>query len=133
MERAPLCVELPAFSGCSRSQLSFRRFGESANITLLMGVWGAPGSGVFLFRALDRLKVGIGKGGDELLVRMAGVLVTGGDKSCVGPGKGRGEAARPGLASLCAVVSLVDNVGVEVPDVVIVGAGLSGAWLLGVR
>ena len=45
-------------------------FGESAYITLLMGVWGAPGSGVFLFRVLDRLKVGVGKGGDELLVRM---------------------------------------------------------------
>ena len=86
-----------------------------------------------LFRALDRLKVGVGKGGDELLVRMAGVLVTGGDKSCVGPGEGGGEAARPGLASLCAVVSLVDNVGVVVPDTVIVGAGLRGAWLLRVR
>ena len=40
-----------------------------------MGVWGAPSSGVFLFRALDRLKVGVGKGGDELLIRMATILV----------------------------------------------------------
>ena len=108
-------------------------FGESVNITLLMGVWGGPGSSVFLFRALDRLKLGVGKGGDELLVRMAEVLVTSGDKSCVGPGDGGGEAARPGLASLCAEVSFVDDVGVAVPDAVVIGAGFRGAWLLGVR
>ena len=105
------------------------RFGESAKNTLLMSVFGGPGSGVFLFRALDRLKVGVGKDGDELFVRMAGVLVTGGDIPRVGLGDGGGVAARPGLAGLSVVVPRVDDVGVVIPDAIVSGAGFSCAWL----
>ena len=108
-------------------------FGESAKMTLIMGIWCGPGCVVFLFRALDRLKVGFGKGGDQFLVRVAGVLIAGGNKSCVGSGEYGGGDARPGFASLCVVVPLIDNVGVVVPDADVVGAGFLGAWLLGVR
>ena len=73
------------------------RFGESAKMTLLMGVWWGPGSVVFLFRALDRLKVGVWKGRDEFLVRVAGALVAGGNESCVGPVEYGGGDARPGV------------------------------------
>ena len=79
-------------------------FGVSAKNTLLIGVCGGPVSGVFLFKALDRLKVGVGKGGDEFLVRMAGVLITSSDVPRVGPGDGGGIAARPGLAGFAVVV-----------------------------
>ena len=101
--------------------------GVSAKNTLLMGVCGCPASGVFLFRALDRLKVGVGKGGDEFFVRMAGVLVTGGDVPRVGLGDGGGVATRPGLASVSVVIPHVDDVGVVVPDAVVSGAGFRSA------
>ena len=104
-------------------------FGVSAKNTLLIGVCGGPVSGVFLFRALDRLKVGVGKSGDEFFVRMAGVLVTGGDVPHVGPGDGSGEAAGPGLAGFGMIVPRVDDVRVVIPDAIVRGAGFCCAWL----
>ena len=53
-------------------------------------------AGVFLFRALDRLKVGVGEAGEELLIGVAGVLVTSGPEP-------------PGIR-LSAIVSTVDDV-----------------------
>ena len=78
--------------------------GASAKKTLLVGDCSCPGRGVFLFSALDRLKVGVGKGGDEFLVRVAGVLVTSGDVPRVGSGDGGGVAPRPGCAGCCMIV-----------------------------
>ena len=100
-------------------------FGESSKNTLFMGVCGGPSSGVFLFRALDRLKVGVGKGGDGLFIRMAGVLVTGGDIPRLGLGDGSGV----GLTSIGVVIPLVDDVGVVVTDAVVCGAELRCARL----
>ena len=81
-------------------------FGVSEKNTLLMGVCGSPASGVFLFRALDKLKVGVGKGGDEFFVRMAGVLVTGGVVPRVGFGDGGAVAARPWLVVPALMMSM---------------------------
>ena len=50
--------------------------GASANGTLRAGVLGLGSAGVFLFSALDRLKVGVWERGDKLLIGVAGVLVT---------------------------------------------------------
>ena len=63
-------------------------------------------AGVFLFRALDRLEVGVGEGVEELLVGVAGVLVTSGPDPSSGPVPGR---------RLSAIVSAVDDVGDVVP------------------
>ena len=87
--------------------------------TLRAGVLGTAMAGVFLFRALDRLKVVVGKRGDKLLVGVAGVLVTSGPDP-------------PGIW-LSAIVSLVDDVRIILPDAVVRGAGLgrgraSGVW-----
>ena len=106
--------------------------GASAKKTLLIGDCSCPGRGVFLYRTLDRLKVGVGKGGDELLIRMAGVLVTGSDVPPVGPGKGGGITACPRFAGLSVVVAFIDDVRVVLPDAVVCGAGLGGGWFLGV-
>ena len=69
----------------------------SAKNTLLVedGCW--TGKGSFLFSAFDRLKVGVGEGGDEFLVRAAGVLITNGDDLGARFGEGGGVAASPGL------------------------------------
>ena len=67
-------------------------------------------AGVFLFRALDRLEVGVGEGGEELLVGVAGVLVTSGPEP-------------PGIW-LSAIVSTIDDVRVVFPDAVVLGAGV---------
>ena len=90
-------------------------FGGSANRTLL----GTAMAGIFFFRALDRLKVGVGKRGDELLVGVAGVLVISGQDP-------------PGIR-LSAIVSLIDDVCLVLPDAVVGSAGLgrgrdSGVW-----
>ena len=104
-------------------------FGVSAKKAPLIGVCGGPASGVFLFRALDRLKVGVGKGSDEFFVRMAGVLVTGGDVPRLGFGNGGGVAAHPGLACLSVVVPHIDDVGAVISDAIVSGAGFRCAWL----
>ena len=104
----------------------------SAKNTLLDGDCSCPGSGVFLFSALDRLKVGVGKVGDDLFVRMARVLVTSGDVPPVGLGKDGGIAAGPGLPGLTVVVAYVDDIRVVLPDAVICGAGLRGGCCCGV-
>ena len=115
-------------SSCRRKGVpGVNGFGESAKITLLMGVWWGPGSVVFLFRALDRLKVGVWEGRDELFIRVAGVLVAGGNKPCAGPGEYGGGDARPGVANLCVIMSLVDDVRVIFPYAVVWGAGLGRA------
>ena len=93
--------------------------GVSANRTLRAGVLGTAMAGVFLFRALDRLKVIVGERGDKLLVGVAGLLVTSG----LDP---------PGIW-LSEIVSLVDDVRIILPDSVVRGAGLgrgraSGVW-----
>ena len=106
--------------------------GESVKNTLLIGVRCCLGRGVFLFRALDGLKVGVWKGGDELLIRMAGVLVTGGDVSPVGPGEGGGITACSWFAGFGVVVSFVNDVSVVVPDAVIRCAWFCCGWLHGV-
>ena len=99
---------------------------------LLDGDCSSPGCGVFLFSALDRLKVGVGKGGDDFLVRVAGVLVTSSDVSPVGLGKGGGIAAGPGLPGLTVVVAFVDDIRVVLLDAVICGAGHRGGCCCGV-
>ena len=65
----------------------------SAKNTLRIEGCVCPGSGIFFFRALDRLKVGVGKVGDELLIGVAGELVTGGNALLIGLGDGGGLAA----------------------------------------
>ena len=76
-------------------------------------------AGVFLFRALERLEVGVGEGGEEFLIGVAGVLVTSGPEP-------------PGIW-LNAKVSTIDDVGIILPDAVILGAGVClgldvGVW-----
>ena len=107
-------------------------FGESAKMTLRVGVLCCTGSGVFLFRALDKLKVGVWKGREELVIRVAGVLVAGGCELWRGPGEYGGGDGRAKDTGLCAVVSLVDDLGVVFPDTVVISAGLRGARLPGV-
>ena len=69
----------------------------------------------FLFRALDRLEVGVVEGVEELLVGVAGVLVTSGPDPRSSPVPGR---------RLSAIVSTVDDVGEVLPDVIVRGAGV---------
>ena len=82
---------------------------------MLLGVWMA---GVFFFRALDRLKVGVGETGDKLLIGVAGVLVTSGPEP-------------PGIR-LSTIVSFVDDVCIVLPDAVVRGAGLGLGRVSGV-
>ena len=91
--------------------------GAPAKNTLLGCDRSNSGSGVFFFRALDRLKVGVGKGGDEFLVRMAGVLVT---SDNIFPDVTIG----PGLLGLADELALVDDVRVIFPNAVVYGAGV---------
>ena len=72
-------------------------------------------AGVFLFRALDRLKVGVGEGVDKFLVGVAGVLVP------TGPDPRRGPLP---VRRLSAIASLGDGVGDVLPDDVVRGAGV---------
>ena len=102
----------------------------SAKNTLFIGDGGGPGKGSFFFIAHDRLKIGVGEGGDELLVWVAGVLVATSDALCPGLGKGGGVAARPGLDAVGAEIPRVDDVCVILPDEVISDARLHCAWLL---
>ena len=93
--------------------------GASANSTLREGVLWTVSAGVFFFRALDRLKVGVGERGNKLLVGVAGVLVTSGPDP-------------PGIR-LSAIVSLIDDVRIVLPETVVRGAGLGrgrdfGVW-----
>ena len=90
-----------------------RRAGGLANRTLLdVGViW----AGVFLFRALDRLKIGVGEGVNKFLVGVAGVLVSTGPDPRRGPLPGR---------RLSAIAALGDGVGDVLPDDVVCGAGV---------
>ena len=61
-------VRTDGILGSSLRRQNVSGVGESAKRTLRVRVlWGA-GSGVFLFRALDRLKVCVGKGRDELVI-----------------------------------------------------------------
>ena len=91
------------------------------------GGWTCKGS--FLFSTLNMLKVGVGEGGDEFLVRCAGVLVTSGKDLGMGIGKGGTIAGLPwpGL-TVCLVFSSIDNFGVELPKkvVCVAGFGLAG-------
>ena len=99
------------------------RLGAPAKITLLGCDRCNSGSGVFFFRALDRLKVGVWMGGDELLVRMAGVLVTSGDVL---------PDVTAGLWGLTVELALVDDVRVIFPNAVVSGAGVGGCFCGGV-
>ena len=101
----------------------------SAKNTLRIEVCGGPGSGIFFFSALDRLKVDVGKGGDELLIGVAGVLVTSGNALYFGLGNGSGVAARPGFVAGCVEVPRVDDVRVIFPDTISGDAGFCCTWL----
>ena len=107
-------VRTDGIRGSSSLILNISGLGGLANRTLrdagLVGV-----AGVFLFRALDRLEVGVGEGVEELLVGVAGVLVTSGPDPRSGPVPGR---------RLSAIVSTVDDVGEVFPDVIVRGAGV---------
>ena len=115
-------------SSCRRNVVpAVSGFGESAKMTLRVGVLCCTGSGVFLFRALERLKVGVWKGREELVIRVAGVLVASGCEPWCGPGEYGGGDGRARATGLCAVVSLVDDLSVLFPDTVVISARLRGA------
>ena len=114
-------VRTDGIRGSSSLILNVSWLGGLANRTLRDA--GLVGAGVFLFRALDRLEVGIGEGVDELLVGVAGVLVTSGPDHSSGPVPGR---------RLSAIVSAVDDVGDVVPDVIVRGAGVCRGLVAGV-
>ena len=97
--------------------------GAAAKNTLLCCERSSSGIGVFFVRALDSLKVGVWEGGDELLVRMAGVLVTGGDIL---------PDVTAGLWGLAVELALVDDVRVIFPNAVVCGAGVGGCFCGGV-
>ena len=95
--------------------------GGLANSTLLdVGLFGA---GVFLFRAPDRLEVDIGEGVNELLIGVAGVLVTSGPDPRRGPLPGR---------RFSAIASVGDGVGDVLPDNIVRGAGVCRGLVAGV-
>ena len=100
--------------------------GAPAKNTLLGCNCSSPGGGVFFFSALDRLKIGVGEGGDDFLVRVAVVLVTSCDVFSVGLAEGRGITAGPGVLGFAVVVALVDDVRIVLPNTVICGAGVCG-------
>ena len=106
-------VSAEGICGSSSFILNVSRLGRLANRTLLDAglIW----AGVFLFRALDRLKVGVGEGVDKFLVGVAGVLVPTGPDPRRGPLPGR---------RLSAIASLGDGVGDVLPDNVVRGAGV---------
>ena len=112
-------VRADGILGSSSWRRKDSRLVGSANRTLRAGVLGTAMAGVFFFRALDRLKVVVGERGHKLLVGVAGVLVTSGPDP-------------PGIR-LSAIVSLIDDVCLVLPDAVVGSAGLgrgrdSGVW-----
>ena len=65
--------------GSSSWMRKVRGLGGLAKRTLLEGaLLGLGVAGVFLFRALDRLKIGVGEAGEKFLIGVAGVLVISG-------------------------------------------------------
>ena len=106
-------VSAEGIRGSSSFILNVSGLGGLANRTLFDPglVW----AGVFLFRAPDRLKIGVGEGVDEFLVGMAGVLVSAGPDPRRGPASG---------SRLSAITSLGDGVGDVLPDDVVGGAGV---------
>ena len=78
-------------SGVAKNGDGIRADGILGSSSLILNVSGLGGlanrtlpdaglgfAGVFLFRALDRPEVGVGEGGEELLIGVAGVLITSG-------------------------------------------------------
>ena len=61
-------VRTDGILGSSSHRRNVSGVGESAKRTLRVGVLCCTGSGVFLFRALDRIKVGVWKGREELVI-----------------------------------------------------------------
>ena len=110
-------------SSCRRNVVpAVNALGKSAKIMLRVSVLCCTGSGVFLFRALDRLKVGVWKGREELVIRVAGVLVAGGCELWCGPGEYGGGDGRARTTGLCSVVSLIDDLCVVFSDTVVICA-----------
>ena len=101
--------------------LNVSGLGGLANRTLFDAglIW----AGVFFFRAPDRLKVGVGEDVDELLIGVAGVLVTSGSDPRSGPLPGR---------RLSAIASVGDGVGDVLPDNIVRGAGVCRDLVAGV-
>ena len=87
-------VSADGILGSSSWMWKVRGLGGLAKRTLLECA--LLGVGVFLFRALDRLKIGVGEAGEEFLIGVAEVLVTSGPEP-------------PGIR-LSAKVSTVDDV-----------------------
>ena len=99
--------------GSSSCRRKVSGLGGLAKRTLLEGaLLGLGVPGIFLFRALDRLKIGVGEAGEKFLIGAAGVLVTSGPEP-------------PGIR-LSAIVSVVDDIRVVLPDAVVLGS----AWAL---